>query len=94
MTIHVVKSWSYLFQAIKSGMKTHDIRDMRDRNYAVGDHMLLREFDQTKGVYTSDQLLVEITYITDRDMPCAFSSAILDRNFGVLSVRIVPNQPE
>lgn len=87
MTTHIVKSWTWLFEAIASGTKTHDIRDMSERDYAVGDEMVLREWNQSQGEYTGRCLVVEITYITDRRTPCAFSSAVLDRRFGVLSVR-------
>lgn len=86
-----VKSWTFLFQAIKSGVKTHDIRDMRDRDYKVGDFLLLNEFDPATGKYTGDKLLVEITYITNTTTPCAMSSACLDKNFCVLSVKKVKN---
>lgn len=89
MEVHEVKSWSYLFDAIKDGRKKHDIRDMRDRNYGVGDIMILRRFDQIKGEYTGESLEARITYITNRDTACAFSSAVLDRNFGILSIEII-----
>ncbi len=89
MTQHDVKSWSYLFQAIISGQKKHDIRDMRDRDYKVGDTMLLREFDQAKGEYTGNIATVRITYITGRATPCAFSSSVLDRNFAILSLELL-----
>lgn len=89
MTIHRVKSWSYLFQAIKSGAKRHDLRDMRDREYKVGDILILEEFNQTTGHYTGNSIKCRITYITDRNVCCAFSSAVLDRNFGILSLELV-----
>ena len=69
------------------GIKTHDIRDMRDRDYKVGDTIVLQEFDQATGKYSGEEINCEITYITDRDVPCAFSSAVLDRDFGILSIR-------
>jgi len=82
--VHRVKSWSYLFQAAKNGL---DVRDMRDRDYKVGDTLVLCEFDQATGKYTGEELAREITYITDRQVPCAFSSAVLDRDFGILSIK-------
>ena len=87
MTTHTVKSWSYLFQAAKAGLKTHDVRDMTDRDYKVDDHMIMQEFDNTTGEYTGDSIEVEITYITDKNIPCAFSSGGLDRNLGILSIK-------
>lgn len=83
---HVVKSWSYLFQAINSGLKMHDIRK-NDRDYCVGDYMHLLEYDNTTGQYTGKSLIVEITYITDNRIPCAFSSAVLQEGYSVLSVK-------
>ena len=89
MKTHIVKSWCYLFQAILAGIKMHDVRDMTERDYKKGDQMILREFDQTKGEYTGRWAKVEITYVTDRNVPCAFSSAVLDRNFGILSIKML-----
>lgn len=86
MAHHNVKSWTWLFEAISSGAKKHDIRDMRDRDYRIGDTMTLHEFDQIKGEFTGRKHDVRITYITDRQSACAFSSAVLDRNYGILSV--------
>ena len=85
---HKVKSWSHLFQAIVAGGKKHDIRDMRDRDYKLGDMITLQEFDIVKGKYTGREADVKITYMTNRDTPCAFSSSVLDRNFAILSIEL------
>lgn len=90
---HEVKSWPFLFQPIIEGIKTHDIRDKRDRDYNVGEVMLLREFDPAKGEYTGREARVLITYITDNVTPCAMSSAVLDRNFAVLSITPIDCPP-
>jgi hypothetical protein len=87
MSSHVCKSWSPFFQAIKAGKKTHDLRDNTDRNFAVGDVITLREFDPFGGGYTGEELKVEITYMTSRENPCAFSSAVLDRDYVILSLK-------
>jgi len=89
MTIHKVKSWIYLFQAAKTGIKKHDFRDMRDRDYKVGDVLVLQEFDQTTGKYTGEELPFLITYITSNMTPCAMSSAALENNFCVLSIEML-----
>jgi hypothetical protein len=89
MKTHVVKSWTYLFSAIIAGIKFHDVRDMRERDYKKGDQMILREFDMSTGKYTNRWARVEITYITDKQVPCAFSSAVLDRDFGILSIKLL-----
>lgn len=88
-----VKSWPYLFQAFIEGRKRHDMRDLRDRLYKVGDVMKLREFDQTIGEYTGREALAKITYITSNLTPCAMSSAALDNNFAILSIERVDNEP-
>lgn len=91
---HYVKSWTHLFQMAKAGVKTHDFRDMTERDYKVGDIMVLQEFDYTKGEYTGDSIDVEITYITDRNTPCAFSSAVLKPGYGVLSIKKINKETD
>ena len=86
MSVYNVKSWTPFFQAFKRGEKKHDMRDLVDRDYKVGDILILEEYDPFKGEYTGDVLKMKITYITSRDTPCAFSSAALDRNYCILSL--------
>jgi len=87
-TTHKVKSWTHFYDAIASGIKTHELRH-DDRNYQVGDQMLLQKFDNIEGKYTGDECLVEITYITNRNKPCAFSGSVLQRDYCILSIRLV-----
>lgn len=89
-TTHVMKSWPWLFEPILNGLKLHDIRQ-KDRDFKVGDTCLLQEYDPRTAVYTGREALVEITYITSNDMPCALSSAVLDRNSCVLSIKLIAN---
>lgn len=89
MKTHIVKSWCYLYSAAIAGYKTHDFRDMTERLYKVGDHMLFQEFDQTTGHYTGREALFEITYITDRNTPCAMSSCALEKKYCVLSIKLI-----
>lgn len=83
---HHVKSWSHFFQAIKKGDKLHDLRKM-DRDYNVGDILVLEEYDFINGTYTGDSLEVEISYITSNKVPCAFSSSALAKDYAILSLR-------
>lgn len=85
---HIMKSWPWLFQAIKDGTKLHDIRG-NDRRFQVGDWCLLQEFDPCTGVYTGRELNVIITYITSNMTPCALSSAVLHHDYAVLSYKLV-----
>lgn len=86
---HVVKSWCYLYSAAINGLKTHDFRDRTERDYKVGDFMHFQEFDQTTGRYTGREAMFQITYITDRQTPCAMSSCALGKDYCVLSIRLV-----
>lgn len=86
MSVHKVKSWTYLFQAACMGVKTHDIRNLGERDYKVDDVLLLQEFDQTTGKYTGREQTFRITYITSRETPCAMSSVCLNREFCILSI--------
>ncbi len=85
MDVHKVKSWPYLFEAAIAGIKKHDIRNMDERDYKVGDTLVLQEFDQTKGEYTGREQAFRITYITSRNTPCAMSSVCLNRDFCIIS---------
>lgn len=85
-----VKSWPWFFEEMITGKKKHDMRDKRDRDYAVGDRMLLREFDPRIGQYTGRAAIAAITYITDNVTPCAMSSAALDNQYAILSVDVSP----
>ena len=84
-----LKSWPVYFQAIKNSSKKHDVRDITEYDFKVGDFINLQEYDPFEGVYTGRNQLVRITYITSRNTPCAFSSAVLDKNFGILSYELV-----
>lgn len=53
MTTHHVKSWSHFFDAIKRGDKRHDLR-LNDRDYAVGDMLVLQRYDPFAGCYTGE----------------------------------------
>ena len=44
MTIHELKCWPEFFEPIVSGVKTAELR-YNDRNYRVGDVLILREWD-------------------------------------------------
>lgn len=88
MATHRVKSWSHFFDAIQNGSKKHDLRE-DDRNFKVGDIVVLERYDNIKGEYTGETLNTKITYITSRATPCAFSSVVLDRNFVILSLEIL-----
>ena len=89
MTEYSVKSWKHFFQAIKAGAKTHDLRDLKDRDYKIGDILNLQEYDFVSGTYTGDSCKVAITYITSAATPCAFSSSALAPGHCILSLKLI-----
>lgn len=87
VTTHDLKSWSQFFQPIAEGRKKHDLRK-NDRGFKVGDICLLREYDFAKGKYTGQEVEAEVTFITDKQFPCAFSSAVLPPEYCILSLEL------
>jgi len=85
--VHELKSWPALFEALSAGSKTHELR-RNDRDYKVGDVLLLREYNPDAGQYTSRQIRVVVTYITSTTTPCAASGEALDERFCILSVKL------
>ncbi len=84
---HKVKSWVHLYQAFIRGEKTHDMRVM-DRNYQVGDFLILQEYDKQCERYTGRESKALITYITsDEHVACAFSPTALMTGYAILSIR-------
>lgn len=59
---HELKIHPQYFKAIENGKKYWEIRK-NDRNFKVGDIVLLREWDNTE--YSGKEILVEITYMLD-----------------------------
>lgn len=88
MAHHVLKSWPQFFQPILDGAKKHDMRSIQDRTFAIGDTLLLEEFDPFGGGYTGRSLEARVTFITSKDTPCAFSSSWLDNAAAILSLEV------
>lgn len=60
---HQLKCHPEYFEAVRSGLKTFEIR-YNDRDFKVGDGIRLREFNPTVKKYTGQDLFVKITYIS------------------------------
>jgi hypothetical protein len=89
--MHELKCWPKFFRPIALGKKRHDLRRATDRQFMVGDCLLLREFDPDIGAYTGQTQRVEITYITSAEMPCALSDQALNPDFCILSITPIEN---
>jgi len=59
--IHDLKTWPEYFEKVVSGEKRFEVRK-NDRNFNVGDLLLLREFEQG-GWYTGRLIYQKVTYI-------------------------------
>jgi hypothetical protein len=68
MAVHELKTWKPIFQVMKSGEKSFDMRK-NDRNFQVGDELILNEYDNEKGEYTGDHIHALITWILPSDNP-------------------------
>jgi len=62
MTTHELKSWPQTFWDVATRKKTFELR-RRDRNFAVGDTLHLREWDPTTQVYSGRETFKRITFI-------------------------------
>jgi hypothetical protein len=60
--VHSLKSWPEFFSAVLDGWKTFEVR-RDDRGFAVGDELLLREFEPSSGTFTGRTLRVRVTYV-------------------------------
>jgi hypothetical protein len=89
---HVLKSWPRFFEEVIAGRKTFELR-INDRDYRVGDQLLLREWDEQTKEYTGRRTLVEVPYILGTDSHCAVSPVAITRGYVVMSVRPVYKEP-
>lgn len=49
--VHYLKKWTPFFKDVKSGIKHFEVRK-NDRDYEVGDTLILEEFEPNKEKYT------------------------------------------
>lgn len=61
---HCLKILPKYFNDVQSGVKTFEIRK-NDRDFKVGDYLLLEEYLPDKEKYTGRKVEKKITYITD-----------------------------
>jgi hypothetical protein len=59
---HELKTWPLYFQEVFMGHKTFEIR-INDRDFQVGDYVILKEWDGVRKVFTGRELARTITYI-------------------------------
>lgn len=62
--IHKLKIWPEYFEAVRSGLKTFEIRK-NDRGFGIGDTLLLREYNPNTEEFTGRSIGRIITYIIE-----------------------------
>lgn len=62
-TVHDLKCWPNFFDVINDGTKPFEIRSEVDRRFAVGDMLLLREWDPASDSYTGRSCGRRVSYI-------------------------------
>ena len=63
---HEIKCLPKYFNALVDGLKNFEVRK-NDRDYKVGDSLLIREYDNVKKSYTDYELYAPVTYILKND---------------------------
>ena len=64
MAVHCLKTWPEYFQKVRIGAKSCDVRK-NDRDYKVGDVLLLCEYDPASNLLTGAVVKVEVTDLVD-----------------------------
>jgi len=62
MKVHNLKTWPEYFAHIHLGEKRLEIRK-NDRNFQVGDILILEEWDHGKAAYSGEEIHANVTYI-------------------------------
>ena len=58
---HLLKTWPVYFDALWYGQKTFEIRK-NDRDYQVGDRLVLQEYDPERGAYLDREIHADVSY--------------------------------
>ncbi len=60
---HELKCWPQYFAALFDGRKRFEIRE-NDRNFKIGDSLILKEYDPANGTYSGRVISFRVSYIT------------------------------
>lgn len=80
MTTHELKTWPEYFHAVWQRKKTFEVRK-NDRDYKVGDYLILRAWDPIESEYTGSWIELRITYILDDSRFVKEGFVVLGFNF-------------
>lgn len=65
MSEHALKTWPAYFDAVADGRKRFEVRSTRDRTFAVGDVLVLREWDPQTEAYSGRSVRVVVTFMVE-----------------------------
>lgn len=82
---HDLKTTGPPFAALWDGMKTFELR-RNDRNYRVGDTLLLREWRTNRAEFTGRWIRVVVTYMVQGNWG-------LERDFAALAIKELERSP-
>lgn len=83
---HYLKTWPEQFVAVRAQRKTFEFRQ-DDRDFQVGDRLILMEFFPVTGEYSGEQIAAEITYVLRGGL---FG---VPEGYAVLGLRLETRQP-
>jgi hypothetical protein len=86
MKEHELKTLPQYFKEVSKGNKTWELRE-NDRNFQVGDILILQEYDLDKG-YTGDEYRAKVKYIFHG------GKYGLDKDYCIMSIEYCPLHPE
>ena len=83
MRTHELKTWPSFFEAVLSGDKTFEVR-RNDRDFAVGDKLVLLEWDPSKSkVRLDDGTVSDLTAFTGRKIEKRVSYVLPGGKWGI-----------
>ncbi len=64
MVTHKLKTITFFFANVLAGVKNFEIRK-NDRNFQMGDTVILREYDSVLKVYSGREITATVGFVTD-----------------------------
>ncbi len=88
MQHHLLKCWPEYFEEVERGDKTFELRK-NDRDFKLGDHVVLREFKPAAGEYTGRELDLTITYVLDPTAMQLAKVAVVHEEWCIFSFKVL-----
>jgi len=89
--IHELKTWPYFFNLVWAGQKNWELR-INDRGFAMGDTVLLQEYDPQMKCYTGLKIRAVITSMLGAGSRLADQVGGLEEGYCILGIRVVSKE--